>query len=106
VIEESHRELLPNLSESAAVIRIFGVTKEGLSSFCYLHATKFGFLDNWRQTLLICLFIVSWEFVGNKENLNDPRFRNTNLLYEFVNFEQYMHRWLTTQFDFGSIAEN
>lgn len=30
VIGESHRELLPNLSGPAAILRIFGVTREGL----------------------------------------------------------------------------
>lgn len=33
VIGESHKELLPNLSGPAAILRIFGVTREGLHSF-------------------------------------------------------------------------
>ncbi|KAL9313895.1 hypothetical protein ACSQ67_019347 [Phaseolus vulgaris] len=37
VIGESHRELLPNLSGPAAIIRIFGVTKEGHSVCCNIH---------------------------------------------------------------------
>ncbi|CAJ1974806.1 unnamed protein product [Sphenostylis stenocarpa] len=37
VIGESHRELLPNLSGAAAIIRIFGVTKEGHSVCCNVH---------------------------------------------------------------------
>lgn len=32
VIGESHKELLPNLSGPAAILRIFGVTREGLCS--------------------------------------------------------------------------
>ncbi|ESW20839.1 hypothetical protein PHAVU_005G019000 [Phaseolus vulgaris] len=37
VIGESHRELLPNLFGPAAIVRIFGVTKEGHSVFCNVH---------------------------------------------------------------------
>ncbi|XP_020227444.1 DNA polymerase delta catalytic subunit isoform X2 [Cajanus cajan] len=37
VIGESHKELLPNSSGPAAVIRIFGVTKEGHSVCCNVH---------------------------------------------------------------------
>ncbi|KAE9587344.1 DNA polymerase delta catalytic subunit [Lupinus albus] len=37
VIGESHKELLPNSSGSAAIIRIFGVTKEGHSVCCNVH---------------------------------------------------------------------
>ncbi|KAK2445058.1 recovery protein [Trifolium repens] len=37
VIGESHRELLPNRSGPAAIIRIFGVTKEGHSVCCKVH---------------------------------------------------------------------
>ncbi|KAG5031781.1 hypothetical protein JHK85_015763 [Glycine max] len=37
VIGESHRELLPNSSGPAAIIRIFGVTKEGHSVCCNVH---------------------------------------------------------------------
>ncbi|XP_027905407.1 DNA polymerase delta catalytic subunit [Vigna unguiculata] len=37
VIGESHRELLPNMSGPAAIIRIFGVTKEGHSVCCNVH---------------------------------------------------------------------
>lgn len=33
IIAESHKELLPNSSGQAAILRIFGVTKEGLSIF-------------------------------------------------------------------------
>lgn len=39
VIGESHKELLPNSAGPAAIIRIFGVTKEGLcNSLCFLHS--------------------------------------------------------------------
>ncbi|KAJ1401242.1 Ribonuclease H-like superfamily [Sesbania bispinosa] len=37
VIGESHKELLPNSSGPAAIIRIFGVTKEGHSVCCKVH---------------------------------------------------------------------
>ncbi|XP_027357165.1 DNA polymerase delta catalytic subunit isoform X2 [Abrus precatorius] len=37
VIGESHKELLPNSSGPAAIIRIFGVTKEGHSVCCNVH---------------------------------------------------------------------
>ncbi|KAI9076550.1 hypothetical protein K1719_041536 [Acacia pycnantha] len=37
VIGESHKELLPNSSGAAAIIRIFGVTKEGHSVCCNVH---------------------------------------------------------------------
>ncbi|ESQ31505.1 hypothetical protein EUTSA_v10003565mg [Eutrema salsugineum] len=37
VIRESHKELLPGSSGQAAVIRIFGVTREGHSVCCYVH---------------------------------------------------------------------
>ncbi|KAL2657267.1 hypothetical protein AAZV13_04G171100 [Glycine max] len=37
VIAESHRELLPNSSGPVAIIRIFGVTKEGHSVCCNVH---------------------------------------------------------------------
>ncbi|XP_023518307.1 DNA polymerase delta catalytic subunit [Cucurbita pepo subsp. pepo] len=37
VIGESHRELLPNLSGPAAILRIFGVTREGHSVCCHVH---------------------------------------------------------------------
>ncbi|KAH1255360.1 DNA polymerase delta catalytic subunit [Glycine max] len=37
VIGESHRELLPNSSGPVAIIRIFGVTKEGHSVCCNVH---------------------------------------------------------------------
>ncbi|KAF3440626.1 hypothetical protein FNV43_RR18910 [Rhamnella rubrinervis] len=37
VIGESHRELLPNSSGAAAIIRIFGVTMEGHSVCCHVH---------------------------------------------------------------------
>ncbi|KAI4317080.1 hypothetical protein L6164_024989 [Bauhinia variegata] len=37
VIGESHKELLPNSSGQAAIIRIFGVTKEGHSVCCNVH---------------------------------------------------------------------
>ncbi|CAA0833903.1 DNA polymerase delta catalytic subunit [Striga hermonthica] len=37
VIGDSHKELLPNSSGPAAVIRIFGVTKEGHSVCCLVH---------------------------------------------------------------------
>lgn len=34
VIGESHKELLPNSSGPAAIIRIFGVTREGILLIC------------------------------------------------------------------------
>uniref|UniRef100_A0A1J3K960 DNA polymerase n=2 Tax=Noccaea caerulescens TaxID=107243 RepID=A0A1J3K960_NOCCA len=37
VIKESHKELLPGSSGQAAIIRIFGVTREGHSVCCYVH---------------------------------------------------------------------
>ncbi|KAL2347216.1 hypothetical protein Fmac_001216 [Flemingia macrophylla] len=37
VIGESHKDLLPNTSGPAAIIRIFGVTKEGHSVCCNVH---------------------------------------------------------------------
>ncbi|XP_022843292.1 DNA polymerase delta catalytic subunit [Olea europaea var. sylvestris] len=37
VIGDSHKELLPNSSGPAAIIRIFGVTKEGHSVCCSVH---------------------------------------------------------------------
>ncbi|PKA57109.1 DNA polymerase delta catalytic subunit [Apostasia shenzhenica] len=37
VIGESSKELLPNNSGSAAILRIFGVTKEGHSVCCHVH---------------------------------------------------------------------
>ncbi|XP_074334109.1 DNA polymerase delta catalytic subunit isoform X1 [Apium graveolens] len=37
VIGESHKELLPNSSGQAAIIRIFGVTREGHSVCCNVH---------------------------------------------------------------------
>lgn len=37
MIGESHRELLPNLSGPAAILRIFGVTREGHSVCCHVH---------------------------------------------------------------------
>lgn len=37
VIGESHKELLPNSSGPAAIIRIFGVTREGYSVCCNVH---------------------------------------------------------------------
>ncbi|KAK9997013.1 hypothetical protein SO802_021699 [Lithocarpus litseifolius] len=37
VIGESHKVLLPNSSGSAAIIRIFGVTREGHSVCCHVH---------------------------------------------------------------------
>ncbi|XP_028123065.1 DNA polymerase delta catalytic subunit isoform X1 [Camellia sinensis] len=37
VIGESHKELLPNSSGPAAIIRIFGVTREGHSACCHVH---------------------------------------------------------------------
>ncbi|XP_020234941.1 DNA polymerase delta catalytic subunit [Cajanus cajan] len=50
VIGESHKELLPNSSGPAAVIRIFGVTKEGLllflSSFMLQNLVAYTIGDN------------------------------------------------------------
>ncbi|CAH9127494.1 unnamed protein product [Cuscuta epithymum] len=37
VIGESHKELLPKSSGAAAIIRIFGVTREGHSVCCHVH---------------------------------------------------------------------
>ncbi|KAM7523503.1 hypothetical protein LguiA_013405 [Lonicera macranthoides] len=37
VIGESHKELMPNSSGRAAIIRIFGVTSEGHSICCHVH---------------------------------------------------------------------
>lgn len=37
IIAESHKELLPNSSGRAAILRIFGVTKEGNSVCCHVH---------------------------------------------------------------------
>ncbi|CAK9171492.1 unnamed protein product [Ilex paraguariensis] len=37
VIGESHKELMPNSSGAAAIIRIFGVTREGHSVCCHVH---------------------------------------------------------------------
>lgn len=37
MIGESHKELMPNSSGSAAIIRIFGVTREGHSVCCNVH---------------------------------------------------------------------
>ncbi|KAJ8501113.1 hypothetical protein OPV22_011665 [Ensete ventricosum] len=37
VIGESHKELLPNSSGPAAILRIFGVTREGHSVCCHVH---------------------------------------------------------------------
>ncbi|RWR92782.1 DNA polymerase delta catalytic subunit isoform X1 [Cinnamomum micranthum f. kanehirae] len=37
VIGDSHQELLPNSSGPAAILRIFGVTKEGHSVCCHVH---------------------------------------------------------------------
>ncbi|CAN8251712.1 unnamed protein product [Cochlearia groenlandica] len=37
VIRETHKELLPGSSGQAAIIRIFGVTREGHSVCCYVH---------------------------------------------------------------------
>ncbi|XP_055807609.1 DNA polymerase delta catalytic subunit isoform X2 [Solanum dulcamara] len=37
IIAESHKELLPNSSGLAAILRIFGVTKEGNSVCCHVH---------------------------------------------------------------------
>ncbi|KAJ1685857.1 hypothetical protein LUZ63_017247 [Rhynchospora breviuscula] len=37
IIGESHKELLPNCSGPAAILRIFGVTREGHSVCCHVH---------------------------------------------------------------------
>ncbi|KAM2815549.1 hypothetical protein COP1_039900 [Malus domestica] len=46
VIREIHRELLPNWSGSAAIIRIFRVTKEGHSVCCHVHGFEPYFYIN------------------------------------------------------------
>lgn len=46
VIGESHKELLPNSSGAAAIIRIFGVTKEGHSVCCNVHGFEPYFYIN------------------------------------------------------------
>eukprot|EP01018_Ginkgo_biloba_P018766 Gb_15178 [translate_table: standard] len=37
IIGESHREILPHANGPAAILRIFGVTKEGHSVCCHVH---------------------------------------------------------------------
>lgn len=44
IIAEGHKELLPNSSGQAAILRIFGVTKEGLSMFNSLLPYAFAIL--------------------------------------------------------------
>jgi len=44
VIGESHREFLLNISGPAAIIRIFGATKEGLFVFILYLCHKIWFL--------------------------------------------------------------
>uniref|UniRef100_A0A166HRJ3 Receptor ligand binding region domain-containing protein n=1 Tax=Daucus carota subsp. sativus TaxID=79200 RepID=A0A166HRJ3_DAUCS len=42
VIGESHKELLPNSSDPAAIIRIFGVTREGINYHTDMHLSSFS----------------------------------------------------------------
>jgi len=44
VIGESHKEFTPKISGPAAIIRIFGVTKEGQCYFFFNHAVFAGIL--------------------------------------------------------------
>jgi len=58
VIGESHRELLPNLFGPAAIIRIFGVTKEGLLVFLLSSCYTIWFLRQ-LEINIACLFVYS-----------------------------------------------
>jgi len=66
VIGESHKELLPNSSGPAAILRIFGVTREGHSICCKVHGFEPYFyigcpsgmgpddISRFHQTLEVC----------------------------------------------------
>jgi len=58
VIWESHREFFPNMSGPAAIIRIFGATKEGLFVFIFYLCHKIWFLRK-SEIKIVDLFVYS-----------------------------------------------